>query len=232
MHYLNDMYRLPSAKIDYVMAYFRPENKFPDRVFGGFSRALDNSEGCSLDTMAYLPYTSLSLGAKLPEEWMLEGSSPMHLWELERFYRDRSGGLLLDILDLGKEGRGEEPLEKLYERLGFERGWGAYSLTHENELCAVLIAEKSNLGFNLSELLNSIKVLVTNPEKLPWEVLSSAILQLTQGYSMDRVPIMFYPYEYVTDHGIPHEKQYQLWILDVRYGDEYLEYMKKRFRVI
>ncbi len=232
MHYLNDMYRLPSAKIDYVMAYFRPENKFPDRVFGGFSRALNNPEGCSLDTMAYLPYTTLSLGADLPEEWALEESSPMDLWELERFYRNRSNGLLLDILDLGKEDRGEEPLERLYERLGFERGWGAYSLTSENELCAVLIADRSDLGFNLSELLNSIKVLVTNPEKLPWEVLSSAISQLTRAYKMDRVPVMFYPYEYVTDHGVPHEKQYQLWILDVNHGDDYLEYMKKRFRVI
>jgi len=232
MHYLNDMYRLPSAKIDYVMAYFRPENKFPDRVFGGFSRALENPEACSLDTFAYLPYTSLSLGTDLPEEWALEESSPMHLWELERYYRNHSGGLLLDILNLGKDGSGEEPVERVYERLGFERGWGAYSLTHENELCAVLIADKSDLGFNLSELLNSIKVLVTNPEKLPWDVLSSAIAQLTRGYNLDKVPILFYPYEYVNDHNIPHEKQYHLWILDVNYSDDYLEYMQKRFRVI
>jgi hypothetical protein len=214
------------------MAYFRPENKFPDRVFGGFSRALENPGACSLDTMAYLPYTSLSLKADLPEEWVLEDCSPMQLWELERFYRNRSGGLLLDILNLGKEDRGEEPLESLYERLGFKRGWETFSLTHGNELCAVLIADRSNFGFNLSELLNSIKVVVTNPEKLPWEVLSSAILQLTPGYNMDRVPILFYPHEYVTDHRIPHEKVYQLWILDVNHGDDYLEYMQKRFRIV
>ncbi|MBW1912508.1 MAG: pilus assembly protein PilZ, partial [Deltaproteobacteria bacterium] len=62
MHYLNDMYRLPSAKMDYVMCYFQPANKFPDRVFGGFARSLKNPRGCSMDLFAYLPYTGLSLG--------------------------------------------------------------------------------------------------------------------------------------------------------------------------
>ena len=231
MHYLNDMYRLPSAKIDYVMAYFRPENRFPDRVFGGFARDLKDPRGCSLDTFGYLPYTSLTLGTSLPEGWMLEECGPRDLWELDGFYRNHSGGLLLDILNLKGEEREEEPLEALYARLGFQRGWTAYSLAQEAELCAVLIANKSDLGFNLSELLNGITVLVTNPEKLPWEVLSNAILQLTKEYPMDRVPIMFYPFDYVTAEGIPYEKQYELWILDVNYGNEYLEYMQKRFRV-
>jgi hypothetical protein len=30
---------------------------------------------------------------------------------------------------------------------------------------------------------------------------------------------------------VPYEKQYQAWVLDVRYGNEYMEYMQKRFRI-
>jgi len=48
---------------------------------------------------------------------------------------------------------------------------------------------------------------------------------------MDRVPILFYPFDYVTARKIPYEKQYQLWVLNVQHGNEYLEYMKKKFGI-
>jgi hypothetical protein len=73
--------------------------------------------------------------------------------------------------------------------------------------------------------------LVTNPEDLPWNVLSIAISQLAGIYHMDRVPILFYPFDYVTAKKIPYEKQYQLWVLNVQHGNEYLEYMKKKFGI-
>ena len=231
MYYLNDMHRLPSAKTEYMVSYFRPENKFPDRVFGGFARDLENPRGCSMDLFYYLPYTSLSLGTKLPIRWSLQESSGRDLWELHRFYNHYSGGLLLDALDLEKKEPVKEPLEEIYNRLGFLRKWRTYSLNHDGELNAVLIVDQSDLGFNLSELLNGIKILVTNPEDLPWNILSIAIAQLTGVYHMKRVPILFYPAEYVQNKRVPYEKQYQAWVLDVRYGNEYMEYMQRRFRI-
>ncbi|MFH1123730.1 MAG: hypothetical protein V1758_08735, partial [Pseudomonadota bacterium] len=134
MHYLNDMHRLPSANMDYVMCYFRPENKFPEKVFGGFARELSNPRGCSTDLFAYLPYTNLSIGIPLPDGWALEESSERDLWELNRFYRHHSGGLLLDALPLGPSESRSESLEALYARLGFSRTWQAYSLSCRNEL--------------------------------------------------------------------------------------------------
>jgi len=119
MYYLNDMHRLPSAKTEYMVSYFRPENKFPDRVFGGFARDLENPRGCSMDLFYYLPYTSLSLSTKLPIRWSLQESSGRDLWELHRFYNHYSGGLLLDALDLEKKEPAKEPLEEIYNRLGF-----------------------------------------------------------------------------------------------------------------
>jgi len=231
MHYLNDMYRLPSAKMDYVMCYFRPENRFPNIVFGGFARHLKNPRGCSMDLFSYLPYTSLSIGTPLAKEWSLEECSSMDLWDLSRFYRYYSGGLLLDALGLDQEVFDDESLEALYSRLGFVRKWKAYSLKHKGALNAVLIVNQSDLGLNLSELLNGIKVLVTNPDDMPWSVLSVAIAQLTGAYYKERVPVMFFPSEYVKAHKIPHEKHYQLWILNVQHGNEYIEYMQRKFRI-
>jgi hypothetical protein len=231
MHYLNDMHRLPSAKMDYAMSYFRPENKFPDRVFGGFARTLNNPKGCSVDTFAYLPYTSLSLGAKLPNGWALRDCSALDFWELNRFYNNASGGLLLDAMALDKEDSGDGSLAKVYERLGFLRKQKAYALTSQGKLKAVLVVNQSDLGFNLSELLNSIKIVVTDPEALPWNVLSVVISRLTSVYHMEKVPVLFYPFDYVKIEDIPYEKQYQAWVLNVRYGNEYMEYMQKKFRI-
>jgi hypothetical protein len=53
---------------------------------------------------------------------------------------------------------------------------------------------------------------VTNPEDLAWNVLSIAISQLAGIYHMDRVPILSYPFDYVTAKKIPYEKQYQLCV--------------------
>jgi hypothetical protein len=74
-------------------------------------------------------------------------------------------------------------------------------------------------------------VLVTNPEGLSWNILSVAIGQLTGKYKMEKVPVLFYPFEYVEANNVPYEKQYNLWILNVRYGNEYLEYMQTKFRI-
>lgn len=231
MHYLNDIYRLPSANLDYVIGYFRPERKFPDRVFGGFARALKNPQACSMDLFSYFLYNSLSLSTELPGGWSLMECLKPDLWKLNRFYSHHSGGLLLDALDLKQQGFGDEPLEEVYRRLGLLRKWKAYCLKHEGELHAVLIVNESDLGLNLSELLNGITILVTNVEDLPWDVLSIAIAKLTLLYHKDEVPVLLYPFGYIEAKGLPYEKQYQMWILDVQYGNEYLRYIEKKFRI-
>jgi hypothetical protein len=136
----------------------------------------------------------------------------------------------LKILRKGNDSN-EECIEKLYNRFGFVREWKTYSLTSHGKLNAVLIVEKSNLGLNLSELLNSIKIVITKPEDLPWDVLSIAIGQLASIYDMVKVPILIYPVEYVDARQIPYEKQYQLWIFNLRYGDEYVEFMQRKLRI-
>ena len=137
----------------------------------------------------------------------------------------------MEILRRRGKGSSEECIEKLYNKLGFIREWKTYSLTSYGELNAVLIVDKSNLGLNLSELLNSIKIVVTNPEDLPWNVLSIAIGQLASIYNKVKVPVLIYPLDYVDARQIPYEKRYQLWIFNLHYGDEYVEFMQRKLRI-
>jgi len=185
-----------------------------------------------MDLFSYLVYPTLSMRAGLPEGWSLQECSSLDLCELSRFYNKHSGGLLLDILHLGHKGSSDESIENLYDRLGFLRRWKAYSLIHCGELHAVLIVNQANLCLNLSDLLNSIKVLITNSEGLPWEILSTAINQLTSVYQTERVPILIYPSDYLEARSAPHEtKKYFLWIYDVRFLGRFIEFLQRKFRI-
>jgi hypothetical protein len=184
-----------------------------------------------MDLFKYVPYSSLSLSTELPKGWLLKQSSAQDLWEMNRFYSHYSNGLFLDALGLGPEGSTEESLEEVYGKFGFLRKLKIYSLCYRGRLNAVLIVDQSDMGFNLSELLNSIKILVINPEGLPWNILSTAIGQLTSAYHMERVPILFFPFHYAEASNIPYQKQYQLWILNVRFGDDYLRHMQREFKM-
>ncbi len=229
VNYLNGMYHLPSASMDYLMCYFRPDNTFPNLIFGDFSRELGNSKGCSMDLFSYVPYPVMGRHENLPDEWALKESSALELWELDLFYRHVSGGLFFEAFGIRQNNTGESSLSMTCSRLGFTRHWMAYSLVHRGDLKAVLIVDQSDLGINLSELLNCIKIVITDPGGLPWQILSTAIDQLAGIYQVDKIPILIYPTSYAEAGNVLSEKQYNLWILDVHFGNEYLAYMQKKF---
>jgi hypothetical protein len=225
VRYFDGLYRLPSFGMDYMMFYFRPENSFPDHFFGGFARHLNNPRACSLDLFSYLSYPVSGVRQPLPAGWSLEPFISSDSGELYRFYRNVSGGLLLDILCLDKEQEDIESLSQLYAWHGFKRSYQRFSLKEKGILKAVLIVNQSDPGLSLSDFLNGIKIIVNDAAGLPWEMLSAAISQLVGLFTIDKIPILIYPSSYLEEKGVPSKKQYNLWIMDVHYGREYGEYM-------
>jgi hypothetical protein len=234
VQFLYGMYHLPSAKMDYIMCYYRPDNLFPDRVFGGFAREINNPQMCSLDLFSYMTFPVGAPQDQLPQGWTLYESSYSELWELEQFLKHNTGGCLFNALNLIQKETTDESLENVARRLGFLRKLKVYSLVHRGCLKAVLIVNQSDVGVNLSELLNGIKAIIIDPAGLPWEVLSSAVKHLTGEYQLDYIPLLIYPSIYNDMINIPCEKQYQMWILNVLNhpsANEFVEYMQRRFKM-
>lgn len=229
--FLYGMYHLPSAKMDYVLCYFRPDNKFPERVFGGFAREINNPQLCSLDLFSFASFPVGIPQNQLPQGWSLHESNPSELWELEQFYKHHSGGLLMNVLNLAQKVAPHESLESTAQGLGFLRKWSAYSLVYGSCLKAVFIVNQSDVGANLSELLNGIKVLVMDPEYLPGELLSLAIAHLTGVYQLNNISLLIYPSNKYVGNCISYEKQYHLWITDMRHSNKFVEYVQKNFRM-
>jgi hypothetical protein len=231
IRFFDGLYRYPSIRMDHMLFYFRPENHFPNLFFGGFARDLGNPRACSLDLFAYICHPTGGPPTPLSQDWRLTEFETRYLPELERFYRNASGGLLLDVLRLGQTDEKSETLEEVYRRHGFLRQWRVYALLRDQTLKAVLIVNRSSPGLNLSELLNSIKIVVTDPVGLPWAILTNALAQLTKEFEAESVPLLVYPATYPTGQGVLVDKKYLLWILDTQYGKEYLEYMEKKTKI-
>ncbi len=229
--YLNDAYRLPSSGTDYALCFYRPDKRIPNMLFGGFARMLDDPQGCSTDLFCYLPYTGYSINLELPRGWRLEESTPYDVAELNRFYRTVSGGILMKALGFDGEDYYSSSVEEAYGRIGFLRKVKVFSLFHEQKLAAVFLVDRSQRGLNLSELLNSIKVFVVDPENLHWDVLSVAISRLTNEFRMNQIPVLFYPREYVEAEDIPYERLYSFWTLNMKSLHRYIDFIQNKLRI-
>lgn len=232
LFYMNTSQKLPSTRADYVMCYFRPESKFPSRVFGGVAKELNDPKVCSVDLYSYMLYPKQSKAITLPKGWTIEEPNEEHLRDLYAFYDRRSGGLLFNSLPLDRGNSSDSAFEELYTLQGLRRQWKSYSLCYRGRLRAVFVVDRSNLGLNLSELLNNIKVLIADAENLPWDVLSCAINQLATVYESEKVPLLIYPSEYLDSENVLHDrKKYMHWLCDGYIFDRFTDILQRRFRL-
>jgi hypothetical protein len=189
-----DSHRLQSLHMDFLMCYYRPENKFPSRVFQGAARQIGNPKYCSVDKFAYFHhrhYVNHKLNMAGP--WELSDTQPEDLIELENFYEHNSGGLMLNALDIEAEKLNEDDLSKEYHRLGFERKKHFYSLKKRGNLKAVSMVMVSDIGLNLSSLTNCIKVFFLDPNDITRDTLDCMISIIFNNVGRQEMPVLVFP---------------------------------------
>jgi hypothetical protein len=153
--------------------------------------------------------------------------------ELEIFYKQASGGLMLDALDLSPGDREDcDELENEFQRHGFQRQSRLYSLKKGNRLMAVIMVNISDIGLNLSDLTSCIKVIIIDSIDLPGNVLTSVLSNVTEKTGRSEMPVLLYPAAYAADNDIPYQKLYTLWVLSMQYTDHYFRYLKRLLKFI
>jgi hypothetical protein len=226
--YVNDFYCLYSTHMNFVICYFRPENRFPNRVFGGFTRALNEPKVCSLDPFAYFHFLPKAFEHKdLPGTWTLSKTQPEDFLELESFYEYKSGGLMLHALNIEPDMIESDNLNEEYQRLGFKRERHFFSLMRSGYLKAIFMVTLSDIGLNLSNLTNCIHALVIDSDDLPHHILYASLSKLSQYYEEDEITILLYPVSFAETQSIVCEKIYNLWAINTQYTDRYLKYTEK-----
>ncbi len=228
VHFLTGYYRMRSHGFETVMTYYRPENKIVERIFGGFANFIKNPKGCSLDLFAYLYFKKTASPTRLPEGWSLRQSGPEDFKRLESFYEERSGGLLLRALRL------DQPLSSIKEQFaqaGFKRNCQTLCLCQNDNPLAFFIVDESDMGLNLSDLLNGIKAIVLDSDALPWNILETVVNMLGSFYTDREIPLLVYPDDYPAGKNVEVGKKYRLWILAGSAAEAYTQYMLNKFRI-
>lgn len=229
----NNSHRLDSLHMDYLICYYRPENKFPSRVFGGAANSIHDPKGCSIDTFAYYHHQcNLNQIASLPESWQLTDVSEIDLFELDNFYEHVSGGLMLDATDLKPNCLNIDTLAEEYERLGLKRDRQLFALRHGNQLKAIIVINLTDLGLNLSDLTNCMKVFVIDSKALSANILNATLDALAAEFQKTNMPALLYPAAYADQQGIAYEKHYNLWAFSLQFSDQYFKYINRLLRFL
>jgi hypothetical protein len=232
--FVHETFRIRGLHMDYMVFYYRPQNRFPNRVFGGVARHINNPKICSLDAFAFVriedpPESSPSL----PAGWQIDAATATDLEDLTCFYERASGGVMLKAMDLEPGGWQEEQLCREFQNLGFKRERHLFALRAGGRLKALLIVNISDIGLNLADLVHCINAMILEPRELPPEVLFSALRQVLRATGQHGIPALIFPQSYAEENAIPIEKVYHLWAYDIHgHSQKYYKYLSRLSKYI
>ena len=107
-----------------------------------------------------------------------------------------------------------------------------YSLKKNGQLKAVLLANLSDIGLNLSDITNCVKIFVTDKAELSAAILQAAISKVADITGKEGFPTLLYPAAIADEQKISYERIYNLWVLNLQYSDPYFKYLGRLLRFI
>lgn len=154
--------------IEYVKIYFRPENKWPSRVFGGFARKLSDPHRSDLRTFEHLvvptnaeiPAGETAAGIRIVEA---KGSD---LAAVEHHYVAQGESLLIRSDDLTRSSLDLSDLDADFRMLGLSRRRVTLLAMRGDVPLGFALCELTSPGVNLSELFSSMRIAVFPPSGL------------------------------------------------------------------
>jgi hypothetical protein len=233
--YLNDSFAFNPANLKYIIGFYRPDNKFPEKYFGGFVRQVNDRKITSLDLYGYVKRLSdivqVSGSGDMAGKWELARVGLSDLVEFSGFYEKLSGGLLPEVLDLTPHAYSDPTLEKIYRENGMKRERFIYAVRHNRSVKALIDVHDSDLGLNMSELTNAIFVYVLDSTAFQREIMEFVLSALAIKHNKAQQPIMIYPAAYAEKHKIRIDKLYNLWAMGMKGGyEDYMDWMERYCR--
>ncbi|MDY6904304.1 MAG: hypothetical protein SWH61_06435 [Thermodesulfobacteriota bacterium] len=229
--FINDSFCIQSMHMDYIICYYRPENKFPQKVFGGLCDKTPAS-ACSEDTFGYFIHAIYQSGChRTPPCWTLEPTTPKALQALERHYKSTSGGLMIEALDLSTRTHNKATLSDKLKAIGLKREQHLFSLKMGNTLKAIFMINLSDPCLNMSGLAHCVHVFLLNRQGVTENILKSMLTRLLKRFGQSEMPILITARDKAPPP-IPPDKYYNLWILNLDYADAYFHHVNRIIRLI
>jgi len=228
--YVGNFHTYHATAMQYIIAYYRPDNRFPERVFGGFYKHINNPDCCWVWPFIFFHLGDTGMSAEVGFNLLDRGgveiaaASPSDIMEFHRYFTSKYNGLILEAVDLDSNSIDSVELTKKYEAAGLSRERRVYTVKKGGALQAI-VAIIATGGLNLSNLTNCMKVFVIEP-KLDIKVLFASLLSLAGLYSSAEMPVLLFASDHASRKNIPFEKIYHLWVLNLPpAADQFVQYL-------
>jgi hypothetical protein len=228
--FVNESCRFSFMHMEYLVCFYRPENRFPRSVFGGLCRGIDDSRICSEATFAYLHLQCDHDVKGRPGEYSLSPADDDDLRELSSFCQHESGGLMISALDLEPGDVEHSDLGEEFRKLGLKRERQLYAVKSNDRLQAVAMVNLADIGLNLSDLTNSITLFVLDQHEITNETIYDALSVLMKRFGQQENPVLIYPEAAAKSLEIPVEKRYVMWSLMPHHSDSFYRSMNAILR--
>jgi len=230
----HNTFRFQGMYMDYLVCYFRPQNRFPNRIFGGVARHINDPKGCSLDLFSYVkrPITADATHS-LPGGWELSPVCDTDMDDLASWYMKMSGGLMLKAFNLDPSNWTKDKICAEFRSHGFRRERYLFALERYGKLKAIFLVNLSDIGLNLSSLTHCINAFILDPKNLPPTVLFNAFHCAEKVVGSYDLPALVYPFSYVEKNSITSEKEYYLWVFHMHSQSQtYFKYTSRLMKYV
>ncbi|MGQ0505681.1 MAG: PilZ domain-containing protein [Myxococcaceae bacterium] len=144
-------------QMEWLRVYFRPNNRWPARVFGRFARRVNDPSVCDLRTFAYL------VGSTAPSEVSAPGievrrAEPVDARWIEQHFVEVGRTLEVRAADLNFTGLELSKVSRRYAQLGLTRRREVWVAQRAGRPIAFALVQISSLGLNFSELTNAVSL--------------------------------------------------------------------------
>jgi hypothetical protein len=225
--FINEVYSLRASNFLYSAGYYRSDNKFPVRFFGGFAKKMNNPKICSIDPYAFINFevNPVDPDWQADGRWEIAKTTVADLEELNGFYNQTSGGgMSLAATDMLPSSLQTGTLSAEYEKLGFRREIHRMSVRKNGVLKAVTAVNITDLGLNLSELSNAVHIYIVDGSGFTRQDLRLMMSLLAVKFNLKRYPAMVYPGEFLDKVGESADRTYTLITVNLKHTDEYMRY--------
>ena len=110
--------------------------------------------------------------------------------------------------------------------MGLRRERLIYSLKKDSDLKAIIIANISEIGLDITDLTNCIKFVTLEPESISNDIFYSTVANISENYEQKETTVLVNPVVFADNNSIPCEKRYNLWIMNAGYSESFVQYIQ------
>jgi hypothetical protein len=144
--------------IGWVKMFFRPNNPWPARVFGGYARRLGDVPTSDLRTFHYLPASTQAHDPTVSPDITVTSATPDDLGVVQAWFSSRGRLVEIEANDLRADAFALASLGAAYQSLGLRRQRECLVARRDRRIAGVALLDIASLGLNFSELTNAFTV--------------------------------------------------------------------------